>query len=85
MVVGAIPDEVIEFFQLPNPSSRTMALASTQTLIEMSIRNFPVGKGRPARKAGNLAAIWEPNVSQPHVPQRPVPGIDLPSLLPESV
>jgi hypothetical protein len=56
-----VPDEV-EFFNLPHPSSRTMALGSTQPLTEMSTRNFPWGKKRPARKADNLAAIYEPNV-----------------------
>jgi hypothetical protein len=30
--VGSIPDEVIEFFNWPNPSSRTMVLRSAQTL-----------------------------------------------------
>jgi hypothetical protein len=29
----------LDFFSLPNPSSRTMALGSTQPLIEMSTRN----------------------------------------------
>jgi hypothetical protein len=38
-----IPDEV-DFFNLPNPSSRTMALGSTQPLTEMSTRNIPGGK-----------------------------------------
>jgi hypothetical protein len=34
-----IPDEVIEFaFNLPNPSSRIMALGFTQSLTEMSTR-----------------------------------------------
>jgi hypothetical protein len=55
------PDEV-DFFNLPNPSSRTIALGSTQPLTEMSTRNLPGGKKRPARKADNLAAIYEPNV-----------------------
>jgi hypothetical protein len=55
------PDEV-DFFDLPNPSSRTMALGSTQPLTEMSTRNFPGGKKRPARRADNLAAICVPNV-----------------------
>jgi hypothetical protein len=36
------PDEV-DFFNLPNPSSRTMALGSTQPLTEMSTRNLPGG------------------------------------------
>jgi hypothetical protein len=39
-----------------------MALGSTQLLTEMSTRNIPRGKGRPARKAGNLTAIFEPIV-----------------------
>jgi hypothetical protein len=50
------------FFNLPNPSSRNMALGSTQPLTEMSTRNIPGGKGRPARKADNLTAVCEPNV-----------------------
>jgi hypothetical protein len=54
-----IPDEVIGFFSWPNFCSRTMALGSTQTVTEMSTRNLPCGKWRPARKAGNLAAICE--------------------------
>jgi hypothetical protein len=45
------------FFHLPSPSSRTMALGSTQPLTEMSTRNFLGGKGWPARKADNLAAV----------------------------
>jgi hypothetical protein len=57
-----VPDEVDFFFNLPNPSSRTMALRSTQTLTKMSTRNFPGGKKRLARRADNLAAICEPNV-----------------------
>jgi hypothetical protein len=31
----------LDFFYLPNPSSRTMALGSTQPLTEMSTRNIP--------------------------------------------
>jgi hypothetical protein len=34
-----------------------MALGSTQPLAEMSTRNLPEGKGRPARKADNLTAL----------------------------
>jgi hypothetical protein len=37
-----------------------MALGSTQPLTEMSIRNLPEGKGRPARQADNLTAVCEP-------------------------
>jgi hypothetical protein len=50
------------FFNLPNPSSRTVALGSTQPLTEISTRNLPGGKKRPARRADNLAANYEPNV-----------------------
>jgi hypothetical protein len=56
-----VPDEV-DFFNLPNPSSRTMALGSTQPLTKMSTRNLPGGKKRPARRADNLAATCVPNV-----------------------
>jgi hypothetical protein len=56
-----VPDAV-DFFNLRNPSSSTMALGSTQPLTEMSTRNFPGGKKRPAHRADNLAAICEPNV-----------------------
>jgi hypothetical protein len=56
-----VPGEV-DFFNLPNPSNRTMALGSTQPLTEMTTRNLPGGKKRPARRADNLAATYEPNV-----------------------
>jgi hypothetical protein len=59
---GSVPDDVTKFFNLPNPSSRTMALESTQPLTETSTRNLFRGKERPARKADNLAAICEPIV-----------------------
>jgi hypothetical protein len=52
-----VPDEV-DFFNLLNPSRRTMALRSTQPLREMSIRNFPGCKKWPARRADNLAAMY---------------------------
>jgi hypothetical protein len=41
----------LEFFSLPNTSSRAMALGSTQPVTEMSTRNLPGGgsKVRPAR------------------------------------
>jgi hypothetical protein len=56
-----VPDGV-NFFNLSNSSSRTMALGSTQPLTEMSTRNLPGGKKRPALRADYLAAIYEPNV-----------------------
>jgi hypothetical protein len=41
------------------PSSRTMAVGSTQPLTEMSTRNHSEGKWCPERKADNLTAICE--------------------------
>jgi hypothetical protein len=35
-IEGSIPDDVIGFFNLPNPSSRTTILGWTQPLTEMS-------------------------------------------------
>jgi hypothetical protein len=46
-VAGSITDEVIGFFNSPNPSSHTMALVSTQPLTEMSTRDLPGSKRRP--------------------------------------
>jgi hypothetical protein len=56
-----VPNEV-DIFNLSNPSSHIMALGSTQPLTEMSTRNLPGGKKRPAHRADNLATICEPNV-----------------------
>jgi hypothetical protein len=56
-----IPNEVIEFLNLPNAYSCTVTLGSTQALTEMSNRNLPESKGRPQRKA-DLTAICEPIV-----------------------
>jgi hypothetical protein len=47
-----------------------MALVSTQSLTEMSTRNLPGGKGRPARKADNLTAICEAFVQKMWEPRR---------------
>jgi hypothetical protein len=38
------------------------AAQSTRPLTEMSIRNLPGRKGRPARKADSLTALCEPIV-----------------------
>jgi hypothetical protein len=46
-------------FQLP---AALWPCGQLSLLIEMSTRNLPGGKGRPVRKADNLADIWEPIV-----------------------
>jgi hypothetical protein len=56
------PMRSLNFFDLPNHSSRTMALRFTQPLKEMSIRNLPGAKGRQACKSHNLTATCEPIV-----------------------
>jgi hypothetical protein len=43
--VGSIPYEAAGFSSLFNPSSRTMAMVSTQPLTEMNTRNLSVVKG----------------------------------------
>jgi hypothetical protein len=60
--VGFPIKSMIFFFNLPSPSSLTMALGLTQPLIETSTRNVPGGKARPVRKADNLTVICEPFV-----------------------
>jgi hypothetical protein len=60
--MGSISNEIIGISNCPKPSSRTMALGSTQPLTEMNTRNLPGGKGRPAGKADNHAVIFVPIV-----------------------
>jgi hypothetical protein len=48
-VRGPIPDEVFGFFDVPNPSSCTLALEYTQPLTEMSTRNLLGDKGQAGR------------------------------------
>jgi hypothetical protein len=45
---GRVPMRSLDFFNLPNPSSRTVAMGLTQLLTEFSSRNLPGGKGQPA-------------------------------------
>jgi hypothetical protein len=54
------------FFNLPNPSSRTMALGLTQPLTEMSTRNLPEGQ----RAAENLIDTFEQIVKKIWKPRR---------------
>jgi hypothetical protein len=40
----------VDFFNLPNPTSRPMVLGSTQPLTEMSTRNLPWGGVKGGRR-----------------------------------
>jgi hypothetical protein len=50
---ASISDQATGFFDLPNPSSRILALGSNQPLTE-STRNLCLGEGRERQPAGAL-------------------------------
>jgi hypothetical protein len=51
VVAVSISYEVIAFFNLPNPYSRTVALRSTQPLTETATKNLLEGKAWRAHNA----------------------------------
>jgi hypothetical protein len=52
----------VDFFNWPNPSSRTMVLEIDLASNRNEYQEYSGGKGRPARKADNRTAICEPIV-----------------------
>jgi hypothetical protein len=66
-IVGWIPDGVTGFYHWHNLFGRTMALASTQPLTEMSTKNISLGKGGRCvglttlpHSCADCLKIWEP-------------------------
>jgi hypothetical protein len=78
-VAGSIPDGVIGIFHWHHPSGHTMAMGSTQPLIEMSTRNISWGRGGRCVRLPTLPPscadcheIWEP---QPPGTLKACPGL----------
>jgi hypothetical protein len=69
-VADSISDDVIEFLGYLILPAALRPLGSTQRLIEISTRNHPGSKGRPAHKTDNLAAILEPIINKMWAPRR---------------
>jgi hypothetical protein len=80
-VTGLIPDEVIEFFSIYLVLPAALWPWGLILLIEMSTRNLPGGKVRPAREADNLTAICEPIVWKMWKPRRLTTPMGLHDLL----
>jgi hypothetical protein len=84
-VVGLSPNEVTDYFQLPNPSSCIMALGFTQPLTEISTRKrkqmFLGSKAWLATIPPYVSQLFRQcgilNISQPYRPPCPVRGIVL--------
>jgi hypothetical protein len=55
--MGSIPNEIIEFFNWPNPPSCITAFVLTQPLTERSTRSLPGSKGQPVCNADNLTPV----------------------------
>jgi hypothetical protein len=58
----ALTHNKVNYFNLPNPYIRSMTLAFTHPLTEMSTRRSFWGTALPACKANNFTAICEPIV-----------------------
>jgi hypothetical protein len=62
-VAGSVAQKIMRLLlNSLNPSGHIMALGFTQQLSEISTRNHPGGKRRPARKADYLTAFCRPIV-----------------------
>jgi hypothetical protein len=55
-----VPMKSLDFFNLPNSSSRTVALMSTQHLTEMSTRNLLTGGGEGVKSGRRVGLTTVP-------------------------